>query len=97
MIMCDKLWACLQQLDVLPNLQQAIEAMYTAIFAKVQIIGHTHGEEMSDIGVKQGCHVPPSYSACALMKLKHIWMISMGILHVCLPQWLTFFFNIYDN
>ena len=66
--------------------------MYIAIFAKVQINGHTHGEEMLDIGVKQGCPVPLSYSACALMKLKHIWMRSMGILCVCLLEWVTFFF-----
>jgi len=29
--------------------------MYTTIYAKVRINGDTHGEVMSDIGVKQGC------------------------------------------
>ena len=73
-IMCEKLWACLQQLDVPPYLQQAMKAMYTMVFTKVKINGNTHGQEMSNIGVKQGWPVPPTYSTCTLMNLKHIWM-----------------------
>ena len=49
----DKRWARLQRLGVPPHLQQAIKALYTAVYAKVRINGDTHGEITSDIGVKQ--------------------------------------------
>jgi hypothetical protein len=34
--------------------------MYTAIYAKIQTIGNTHGKVMSNIGVKQGCPLFPT-------------------------------------
>ena len=34
--------------------------MYTAIYAKVRTNDDTHGEVMSDIGVKQGCPLSPT-------------------------------------
>ena len=34
--------------------------MHTAIYTKVQINGDTHGEVMSDTGVKQGCPLSPT-------------------------------------
>ena len=33
--------------------------MYIAIYAKIQTNGDTHGEVMSNIGVKQQCLLPP--------------------------------------
>ena len=58
--MRDKLWEHLQRLGVPPHLQQAVKAIYTAIYAKVQINDDTHDEVMSDIGVKQGCPFSPT-------------------------------------
>ena len=33
--------------------------MYIVVYTKVQVNGDTHGEAMSDIGVKQGCSMSP--------------------------------------
>ena len=59
-IPCDKLWKRPQQLGVPLHLQLVVHAMYTAIYANVQINGNTHGEVMSDIFVKQGCPLSPA-------------------------------------
>ena len=37
-----------------------MKAIYTIIYTKVQINGDTHGEKMSNIGVKQGCPLSPT-------------------------------------
>lgn len=49
----DKLSERLQHLGVPLHIQQGVQAMYTTIYAKVQIDRDTHGEAMSDIGVIQ--------------------------------------------
>ena len=56
----EKLWKCLQQLGVPPYLHPVVKAMYTALCAKVQINADTHGEVMSNIGIKQGCLLFPT-------------------------------------
>ena len=62
--------------------------MYIAIYAKIQTNGDTHGEVMSNIGVKQQCLLPPPpppqhCSVCTLMNLTYIWTRSTEILCVC--------------
>lgn len=49
----DKLWEGLQHLVVPLHLQQVEKMMYTTTLAKIQIEGDTHGEIMSNIGVKK--------------------------------------------
>ena len=48
-----------QQLRVPSQLQHIVKAMYTN-HAKVWINGNTHGEQMSNIGAKQGCPLSPT-------------------------------------
>ena len=88
----DKLLEHLQRLGVPPRLQQVVKTMYSVIYTKVHINNNTHCEVMSITSVKQWCPLSPHYLACTLMNLKHTKMGSIGILHVYLPQWLSFFF-----
>ena len=48
---------------------------------QVQINGDTHGEVVSDSGVKSKMsNVPHTIRACTLMNVKHVWKRSMGVL-----------------
>ena len=67
------------------------KSMYTTIYAKLRINMDTHGEVMSNIGVKQGCSLSPTLLAYTLMNLKHIWMRPTKICCVYLIQQLSFF------
>ena len=54
-----------------PHLQQVAKAMYTVVYAKVQINDDTHGEVMSPINVKQGCpQLSPTLSSLYIDKLE---------------------------
>ena len=48
-----QIWERLQCVPL--HLQQVVKAMYTTIYAKVQILWESHGGVMLDISVKQGC------------------------------------------
>ena len=69
-ILCDKLCARLQRFGVPPHLQHDVEAMYTTVYAKVQINGNACSDVMSNTNVKQGRPLSPTLFGLCIDELE---------------------------